>query len=118
MVSGLPDVSMHRVDDDAARPIALLVGAVVDEDAQVDADLVGREPDAVGRRHRVEHVRDERAELVVDLLDTAGGGGENGITDDADGTHGHPSSLRPCRPCPARYRRPPVVRMPLRMTDV
>jgi hypothetical protein len=41
-------------------------------------------------------------ELVVDRLDATGRGGENGITHDADGTHGHPTSLRPHRGTPRR----------------
>ena len=42
-----------------------LVGAVEDEDRQVDADLAGGQPDAVGGVHRRDHVGDQRAQLLV-----------------------------------------------------
>ena len=90
IVSGRSEVSSTGLTTTPrARVPQLLVRAVEDEQPQVDADLVRRQPDAVGGSHRVEHVRDERAQRVVDLLDAAGGAVQHGIADDADGTHGH-----------------------------
>jgi hypothetical protein len=58
---------VHDVGDDVlARGLGLGVGAVDDEDAGVDADLVGGQPDPVGGVHRGEHVRHELDEVVVE----------------------------------------------------
>ncbi len=54
-----------RVAHHAHRVLAGRVGAVEDEDPQVDADLAGGETDAVGGVHRGHHVGDQRAQVVV-----------------------------------------------------
>ena len=66
-----------RVDEDPRvfdRLAALFLGLLqVDhQDALGDPDLDRGEADARRRVHRLEHVRDERAHLVVDLLDGRG----------------------------------------------
>ena len=53
------------VADHADRALAAVVGAVEDEHGQVHADLAGGQADAVGGVHRLDHVRDQRAELLV-----------------------------------------------------
>ncbi len=62
----------HRVAHDAAMDGAGVVGAVEDEDRQVDPDLAGGETDAVGGVHRRDHVGDQRAQLVVVRRDRVG----------------------------------------------
>ncbi len=50
-------------------PLALVVLAVVDEDLQVDADLVGRQAHALGGALAGEHVGDQLVELGPELGD-------------------------------------------------
>ena len=59
----------RRVDDVADDVLAVGVRAVDDEDPGVDADLVGRQPHAVGRGHAREHVQQQPAERPVELGD-------------------------------------------------
>ena len=67
-----------RVDEDArvlttGSPTLLLGLLQVDhQDAPGHADLDRGEADARRRVHRLEHVRDERTHLVIDLLDRRG----------------------------------------------
>jgi hypothetical protein len=59
----------HRVADDALDAVAVLVGAVEDEQLEVDADLVRGQADALGGVHRRDHVRDQLVQLVAELGD-------------------------------------------------
>ncbi len=52
----------HRVDDMPDMPNPVGVIAVVDEKAQVDADLVGRQADTVAAGHGGVHVVDQRTQ--------------------------------------------------------
>jgi hypothetical protein len=63
--------------------------AVVDEHAQVHADLVGCESNAVGRGHRVEHVVDEGVQFRTEVRDQPGWGVQHWVTDNANRTNGH-----------------------------
>src|SRR6185295_14580655 len=63
-----PDRLDRRIDEDRLghrRRVGIAVVAVEaeDDELQVDADLRCREPGAVGRVHRLEHVGDELAQL-------------------------------------------------------
>ena len=55
----------HGVADDTDGVLATLVGAVEDEDGEIDAHLTGSQADAVGGVHGRDHVGDEAAQLVV-----------------------------------------------------
>jgi hypothetical protein len=72
---------------------ALVVGAVVDEHPQVEADLVGREAHPFGRVHGLEHVVCERAQLVVELGDLPSRVVQHWVAGDHDGMDGHGRSL-------------------------
>ena len=84
-----------RVEDDPPRRDAVVVRQLPREDPQADADLRGGEADAPRGVHRLEHVGDELADLVVDDLDGPGTLVEDGFPGDDDGTDGHgPDSSR------------------------
>ena len=78
---------------DPAPRCAVIVGVRVRVDAQRHADLRGGEPDAGRGIHRLEHVGDERADLVRDLFDGRRGGVQDGIAHDANRQNGHALSL-------------------------
>ncbi len=71
----LPFLALRQLEDRVAHHAAVdgpgVVGAVEHEDRQVDPDLAGSQADAVGGVHRGDHVRDERAQLVVVRRDRA-----------------------------------------------
>ena len=71
----------------------VVVGVAVRVDPQRHADLRSREADAGRGIHRLEHVGDERADLVRDLVDGRGRGVQDGITHDANRQNGHALSL-------------------------
>ena len=76
------------VADDPPVHDAVVVGAVVDEDREVDTDLAGGEPDAVGGVHRGDHVGGERAQLVVVRRDGAGRTVHHGLAPARHRPHG------------------------------
>src|SRR5690606_14162473 len=80
----------HGVDHQALPPLAeLFVRAVVDEDAQIDADLVGRQAHTLGGVHGLEHVIGERAQRLVELLHRTRRVVQHGVAGDADRVNGH-----------------------------
>jgi len=56
----------HRVADRPDVPVAVVVRAVVDEDLQVDADLVGGQAHALGRRAGWRTCRRSACQVVVE----------------------------------------------------
>ena len=99
IVSGTSEVSSTGLTIDAATAgrAAALVGAVVDEHALGDADLVGGQPDTVGGVHRVVEIVDEIGQVggqrtVVADGHGTGRGVQDGISHDADGYDGHAES--------------------------
>ena len=74
-----------RVDEVAEMADVLVVGAVVDEHPQRDADLVGGEPDALRRVHRGEHVLDQPGERGPEVGDVLAGGVEHRVAEQAHG---------------------------------
>ena len=72
---------------------AVVVVHLPGEDAQPDTDLRSGQADAVGGVHGLEHVRDEAAQVVVELLHGLGAAVEHGLTGDDDGADGHAPSL-------------------------
>ncbi len=83
------------VADDAHVPHALVVGAVVDEDLQVDADLVGGQAHALGGALAGEHVVDELRQRVVELGDVLALLVEHGVADHGDGAGRAALAVRP-----------------------
>ncbi len=81
------------IDDHAAPWRAVVVRVAVREDPQPDADLRGRETHAGRGIHRLEHVGDERSDLIRDLADAGGGSVEDGVAHDANRQNGHALSL-------------------------
>ena len=69
----------RRVDDVADDVLAVGVRAVDDEDPGVDADLVGRQPHAVGRGHAGEHVEHEAAQASSNSVTGAQGRCSTGL---------------------------------------
>ncbi|GAB7102680.1 hypothetical protein JCM4814A_09940 [Streptomyces phaeofaciens JCM 4814] len=63
----------------------LVVGAVVDEDPQRLADLVGGEADTLGGVHRGEQVLDEAGEAGAEVGDLAAGFPQDGVTEQSEG---------------------------------
>ena len=55
-----------RVADHPDVSLVVVVGAVEDEDGEVDADLVGGQTDALGGLHGGEHVLDQLVQVVVE----------------------------------------------------
>ena len=82
------------VEHAAAVHDALVVRAVVDEQPQRHADLVGGEADTVGRGHGVEHVLHQVADLRRHLADRLGRLVQHAVPHDRDvpNDHCHPSS--------------------------
>ena len=78
----------HGVADHPGVPDVVVVGAVVDEDGEVDAHLGGGEPHALGGVHRGEHVGHEGAQLLVELGDRSGARVHDGRAPPGDGQHG------------------------------
>ncbi|GAA5009887.1 hypothetical protein GCM10025734_53320 [Kitasatospora paranensis] len=72
------------VDDVADVAHAVVVGAVVDEDLEVDADLVGRQADTLRRVHRDEHVVHEGGEFGVEGGDVPALVVQDGVADHGD----------------------------------
>ena len=66
MPSGRNSSGLHTMP---ACRTPVVVGAVEHEHRPVDADLAGGEADAVRGVHRGDHVRDQRAQGVVELGD-------------------------------------------------
>ena len=94
MFVGITEVSIVRVDDVPAPPGAV-VGAVVDEDPTVVADLVGGQARAVGGLVGLEHILDEAVEFRGgELGDRAGRPVQNRLSADDDGSDGHRNRVR------------------------
>ncbi|CDZ87708.1 Putative polypeptide deformylase (fragment) [Rhodococcus ruber] len=83
----------HRVDHLAAAADhgagLVQVGAVVDEQPQVDSDLVGGQADAVRRVHRLVHVGDQLGQFGRRLGDRFRRVMQDGVTDDPDRKYCH-----------------------------
>lgn len=80
----------------------VLVGAPVDEDAEIDADLVGGKPYPVGRVHGRREVGDKFEELGVEVRDRSTLPVHDGFAPSGDGSYGssagqraHVDSFRP-----------------------
>ena len=91
------------IDEDARvadRLAVLFLGflQVDDEDLLGHADLDRGEADSRRRVHRLEHVRDERADAIVDLSDGRGDLPQARIGDFDDGQYGHRENLSPPSP--------------------
>ncbi len=71
----------HGVDDRSRLAVAIVA---VDEHAQRPADLRGGEPDADGVVHEGHHVRAERDQVGVEVLDLDGLGAQHGIAELGD----------------------------------
>jgi hypothetical protein len=82
-----------RIDDVSDMPDTVVVGAVVHEQAQIDAHLVGREAGSVGDVHGEEHVVDERGEVGPELGDVPARPVQDLFTDLGDASHGTASGL-------------------------
>ena len=97
-----------RIDDDPTLGDAVGIAHLPGEDAQAHPDLGGGQSDSAGRVHRLEHVRDQRADLVVDDGDGFGAAVQDGFAGDDDGADGHGrKSVRASRwsqPTPSRHR--------------
>ena len=74
----------RRVDNVADVPLAALVRAIVDEHGQVDPDLRGREPDALGDVEGREHVARSAGQVVVEGGNRAARVMQHGVADHAD----------------------------------
>ncbi|EGJ74811.1 putative polypeptide deformylase [Streptomyces sp. Tu6071] len=77
-------VAQLRVAHDADVPDALVVLAVVDEDLEAHADLVGGEPHALGGALAREHVVHELRQLGPELGDVRALLVQHGVPDDGD----------------------------------
>src|SRR5665647_3391753 len=69
-----------RVDGRAAPRPLVVIDVAEREEPKRDADLRAGQADAGGGIHRLEHVLDERAQLVVEIDDESRGRVEHGIT--------------------------------------
>lgn len=76
----LPD----GVDNVAPHPLA-----IEDEDAASQSDLVGRQADATGVVHRLQHVGDESFETGIEDGDNLGCGIQHWVAEEADIADGH-----------------------------
>ena len=115
----------HDGVDEHVQAACLLADAQVDDaDAPGHAQLVGREPDARGEVHRVDHVPHELTHLVVDSLHGLGGPQQDRIRVEHDGSNGHLSENIPFEAIqqvmvrPARTGRPSPCREALRLPAV
>ena len=99
LVVGVGLARLHRphpqlgVDDHAAPGRAVVVGVRVRVDPQRHTDLWSRKTHAGRGIHRLEHVRDQRADLIRDVFDRGRGGMKDGIAHDANRQNGHALSL-------------------------
>ena len=84
LVGGVP----RRVDHVALDPVG-----TEDEHPQPDADLRGRQPGAALLAHRLVQVRDEGAQLAVEVDDGLGLRAQDGVAEQAQRLGGHRSSL-------------------------
>ncbi len=82
---GPVDLEDLRVDEHVELAFLLAGGDVDDTDPLAAPDLVGREADPGGRVHRLDHVLDEPAQVVVDPLDRDGGPEQHGVGVENDG---------------------------------
>ena len=116
MFVGITEVSIVRVDHVPAPPGAV-VGAVVDEDPAVVADLVGGQAGAVGGLVGLEQSCDEVVEFRGgELGDRAGGPVQNRLSADHDGSDGHRNRVRMSATRSPSPGRAPIGRIAARIT--